>query len=431
MGVRLEGFDLLEWFPRAPGLYHTDQALEARREASYYIDPRFERRGRREHTEVFLPEGKSSMLEGGVGCIRLKPIALGERIFWLMTATSTGVGHEGFPLTVPNCLYERHIDQIVERGAVPCTIVGRLRFLPTPLTHLVNHYADLPRLYLEAEEISYDGTGREIDRKPEVSVAVSFVSSYKGRPGVYATYVTFEPGRGGSFASSIDWLKHTYVEQLYDGRILTDFDQTRTHFPEAALSLRKIMSHQLKKGEVREVIELMHASGELAYLLEQVDLGELATTKGGVARMRVFISYSHRDRGWLERLRVFLKPLTREDNLDIWDDTRLAAGSEWEAELDGALESARVAILLISADFMASDFIQVRELPKLLRAAEERQLTLLPVLIGTCAAPEDLRLTRIQWVNDPRRPVKALSESDQELVFDKVRQDVKRILGAS
>jgi hypothetical protein len=286
-------------------------------------------------------------------------------------------------------------------------------------------------LYLEVEEIRCNSNGCGIDREPEVSVAVSFVSSYEGRPGVYATYVTFEPGKRGSFASSIDWLKHTYVEQLYSGRILTDFDQTKTHFPEAALSLRKIMSHQLKRGDIREVIELMHAAGQSAYLLERIDLGEFATTEGGVARMRVFISYSHQDRAWLERLRVFLKPLTREDNLDIWDDTRLAAGSEWEVELDSAIESARAAILLISADFMASDFIQERELPKLLRAAEESQLMLLPVFIGTSAAAEDLRLTRFQSVNDPRRPVKALSESDQELVFDKVRQEVRRILGAA
>ena len=163
------------------------------------------------------------------------------------------------------------------------------------------------------------------------------MSSYQGRPGVYATYVTFEPGKRGSFESSIDWLKHTYVEQLYGGRILTDFDQTKTHFPEAALSLRKIMGRRLNNGDIREVVELMYAAGQSAYLLERLDIGEFGSTDGAVARTRVFISYSHRDKAWLERLRVFLKPLINENRVDIWDDTQLAAGSQWEADLDSAI----------------------------------------------------------------------------------------------
>jgi hypothetical protein len=243
--------------------------------------------------------------------------------------------------------------------------------------------------------------------------------------------VTFEPGRRGSFESSIDWLKNTYVEQMYGGRILTDFDQTTTHFPEAALSLRKIMSRQLRQGDIQQAIELMHAAGQPAYLLERLDLADFAAADGMVARTRVFISYSRRDRGWVERLKVFLKPLVDARRLDIWDDSQIPAGSQWEAELDSAIESARIAILLITADFVASDFIQQRELPKFLTAAEARQLTVLPVFIGVSAASEDPRITKFQAVNTPETPLNALPESDQEAVFNKLRQDVTSILGAA
>jgi hypothetical protein len=431
MSVKLESFLLLEWFPRSPGLFHTPAALEARRDAMAYIDPRYDRRGLGDHTLVLLPEGKFSMLQGGVGCIRLKPIALKDRVFWLMTATSNGVAHEGFPVAVPRQLYERHIAHIAERGALCCVIVGRLKFLPRPVSHLLDEYPGVPRLYLEVEDIIQQDEVREVHAEPEVSVAASFVSSYEGRPGIYATYVTFEPGSPGSFLRSIDWLKQSYVEQLYKGHILTDFDQTKTHFPEAALSLRRVMNHQLRKGAISETIELMHATGNPAYLLESLDLNEFAGAEGSIARTKVFISYSRQDRSWLERLRVFLRPLTRDANLDVWDDTRLAPGSEWAAELDSAIESARVAILLITADFMASDFIQAQELPKLLKAAERRELTVLPVFIGISAASDDPRLTRFEAVNDPKKPVKALSESDQDAVFDRVRQSVRQILNAA
>ena len=80
MRVKLESFLLLEWFPRSPGLFHTPRALDARREAMLHIDGRYDRRGTGDHTFVLLPEGKFSMLQGGVGCIRLKPITRqGER----------------------------------------------------------------------------------------------------------------------------------------------------------------------------------------------------------------------------------------------------------------------------------------------------------------------------------------------------------------
>jgi len=124
MPVVLEDCYLSEWFPRSPGLYHIPQARMARELAVAFIDRRFgaapiddrirepaeaRRRARRkeDHTLVLTPEGKMSMLKGGVGCIRLKPVEQEGRIFWLMSASSSGVAHEGFPLAVPKELYNR------------------------------------------------------------------------------------------------------------------------------------------------------------------------------------------------------------------------------------------------------------------------------------------------------------------------------------
>src|SRR6218665_3206938 len=86
----------------------------------------------------------------------------------------------------------------------------------------------------------------------------------------------------------------------------------------------------------------------------------------------IFISYSHKDAEYLERLLVHLKPLERDGLIDTWVDTRLLAGDRWKKEIDAALKKARVAVLLVSADFLASDFIINNELPPLLKAAEEQ-----------------------------------------------------------
>ncbi len=74
-------------------------------------------------------------------------------------------------------------------------------------------------------------------------------------------------------------------------------------------------------------------------------------------RTKVFISYSHRDKEWLDRLQVHLKPLERAGIIDRWDDPRIKAGERWKVKIREALATAKVVVVLLSGDFLASDFI--------------------------------------------------------------------------
>ncbi len=87
-------------------------------------------------------------------------------------------------------------------------------------------------------------------------------------------------------------------------------------------------------------------------------------------RSEIFISYSRRDAAWLERLRVHLEPLIQRDRLEIWHDGRIQPGERWRDELHHAVARARVAVLLVSPDYLASPFIASEELPPILRAAQ-------------------------------------------------------------
>ena len=79
----------------------------------------------------------------------------------------------------------------------------------------------------------------------------------------------------------------------------------------------------------------------------------------------VFISYSRLDKDWLEHLLIFLKPYTRQ-NLKIWADPHTQVGDEWRRNIGTALSRSCVGVLLVSYNFLASDFIDKEELPPLL-----------------------------------------------------------------
>src|SRR5262249_11114323 len=106
------------------------------------------------------------------------------------------------------------------------------------------------------------------------------------------------------------------------------------------------------------------------------------STMPSYQRPKIFISYSHKDRRWLERLQVHLAPLTRSRDITIWSDEQIEPGENWGAKIDEAISKADVAILLVSPDYLASQWLTSRELPTLLKAAKERGLRILWLPIG-------------------------------------------------
>lgn len=98
----------------------------------------------------------------------------------------------------------------------------------------------------------------------------------------------------------------------------------------------------------------------------------------------VFISYSHCDENWKNRLIRHLYVLQLEGQLDLWDDRRIGAGEEWRDEIAMAMTRAQVAVLLISADFLTSRFIRHTEIPRLLQRRTEEGLQIVPIIVHPC-----------------------------------------------
>jgi TIR domain len=98
----------------------------------------------------------------------------------------------------------------------------------------------------------------------------------------------------------------------------------------------------------------------------------------------IFLSYSHQDETWKKRLAKHLGVLEREGRLSVWDDRRIETGDDWYPQIEAALNTARVAVLLISADFLTSGFILGMEVPRLLERRKKEGLRIVPVIARSC-----------------------------------------------
>lgn len=144
----------------------------------------------------------------------------------------------------------------------------------------------------------------------------------------------------------------------------------------------------------------------------------------------VFVSYSHADAKWLTSMRSHLKLLERHAGIEQWDDTKIKPGTQWREEIQSALERAKVAVLLVSADFLTSDFIVTNELPPLLKAAQEHGTLILALIVRPCRF-EKTELARFQAVNPPSRPLSALSSSRREEWYVKLSGLIEDALASS
>jgi pimeloyl-ACP methyl ester carboxylesterase len=159
---------------------------------------------------------------------------------------------------------------------------------------------------------------------------------------------------------------------------------------------------------------------------------EAIFTPGATRVNRIFVSYSHKDREWLERLKVMAAPYLRaaESELDLWEDTRLQAGQQWDAEIRSALEQAGVAVALVSADLLASTYVMDKELPAMIKAADEGGLQLLWVYLSA-AGWEETQFSRFQATHDTKTPLDGRPQREQDEILKSVARQVKEAaLGA-
>lgn len=135
----------------------------------------------------------------------------------------------------------------------------------------------------------------------------------------------------------------------------------------------------------------------------RTDQGDAALLAVQTSMLRVFISYAHEDNPFRQKLETYLSPLRREGLVEIWSDRAIEPGQEWEQSIHDALEAAEIILLLISPDFLASEYIYDKELKRAMQRHEAGKARVIPVFLRPCdwkGAP----FGKLQGVPDDAKP---------------------------
>lgn len=146
-------------------------------------------------------------------------------------------------------------------------------------------------------------------------------------------------------------------------------------------------------------------------------------------RDQVFISYSRKDKDWLEKLQTMLVPLTR-GGIKVWADPDIKPGQEWKKAIEEALARTKVAVLLVSPDFLASKFIHENELPPLLEAAKDEGLTIVWVPVRP-SLYKRTAIANYQAAHSPTAPLSTLDPARQEDALVRIAEIIEEALLSS
>lgn len=130
--------------------------------------------------------------------------------------------------------------------------------------------------------------------------------------------------------------------------------------------LMRIKEMKQEQQRLEEDLELIQGTGDGG-----TDAGDPPT---------VFISYSHKDELEKEDLLNHLRVLERAGVFKLWIDDHIEGGGDWQAEITQAIEKSDIVILLISNNFLLSDFIGSQEVPAFLERRSEENLVVFPLI---------------------------------------------------
>jgi len=154
--------------------------------------------------------------------------------------------------------------------------------------------------------------------------------------------------------------------------------------------------------------------------------------------MKIFISYSHKDDNYKVELLKQLSNLQRDGIIDGWHDRKILPGEKWDDSIKKALYECEVVLFLISADFMASDYINNTEIKISLERYIKREIQIVPIILRPCLWNET-EFGQFQALPKDAKPLSTWKNIDEGLLDitkaiiniintnDKIKKEEKQI----
>jgi hypothetical protein len=228
--INLPGFTITDWFPRAPGVFWTEMAEQARA-AIYATEPKYDR----DLGTYYEPRSKLGLVEyGGIGSIRLRPRRIDGVYCWLGTALTSECCHKGIPLAIPESL----LDQSGFQWGETANLTGRVRFLhEAGLDDVARTVRGTRPVIVFVESL--------VPQKPREPLSEGFTISpvvlFESRESSDVSYTFLEVYPTNPLIAGVaDWVS-AYATK-YNGRVITNFDEQCPQLSDAPLSYQRLVT---------------------------------------------------------------------------------------------------------------------------------------------------------------------------------------------
>ena len=143
----------------------------------------------------------------------------------------------------------------------------------------------------------------------------------------------------------------------------------------------------------------------------------------------IFISYSHNDEGWVNRLRTLLRPAEKRGLISTWVDKDIEEGRGWESQIQSQLTKSNFALILMSKNLLKSDYVKNVELPMFLqRERDESEFHLFWVLLEPCNWEYFSGLDKVQAIGGVKSSIsECRTDADKQV---RLIQVVERLMQA-
>lgn len=207
--------------------------------------------------------------------------------------------------------------------------------------------------------------------------------------------------------------------------------------PEVIVPYQELLDYEAAgDDDYKVVIERVPVKWSVAELLDGVDIPGARRPADRLIpfhreripsrdSLSLFISYSHKDERYRDELRGALTAYERKGELTAWDDTCIIPSQKWEAEILQGLERADIIVLLLSNDFIRSDYCYLKEMKHAIERDATGECAIVPVVVRACAF-QKLELGQIQAIIPDGKPIK--QHKDRDAAWLEVTTKLDRVI---